>query len=247
MSGDFPDLFGDSDYLEKSEDKIMDKNVFTSFFFGGDIIGLIDWAKKKSMTFKDLGKENQSWAGKYEILLGNKTIGIAEDVSDDEDCVIFRISKDDVTTSAYKMITDYFEGVGIFPAEISYGEEEFPIHDAKIIGKSWTWVNADIEWGTLPVTYFEFYLNKKLIAKMSMVYYDWEMHEAGPTIEKFEVAVGIRGKGYGEKIIKTIEERLAIQGFSKLWLEKTFSEGFWKKLGYEIDIDEGYKYLEFPE
>ena len=84
---------------------------------------------------------------------------------------------------------------------------------------------------------------------MRMIYRNDEMNETGPTIDKFEVVVGMRGKGYGEKIITTIEKRVADQGFIKLMLQQevTESASFWKKLGYETDIDEGYKYLEFPE
>ena len=76
-----------------------------------------------------------------------------------------------------------------------------------------------------------------------MLYRDFEMAETCPTISKFEVAVGMKGKGYGKKIIHAIEEMLRDQGFNKLWLEQTESMGFWRKMGYEIDIDEGWKYL----
>jgi len=50
------------------------------------------------------------------------------------------------------------------------------IYDTKIIAKSWTW-----EWKRddtfFPTTFFKFYLDKKLIAKMYMLYQDLEMEE----------------------------------------------------------------------
>ena len=239
MDADFPKLQWDEKYLENFENKIIDNNVLTSFFFDNDITALIDWAKKKSMTLKDL--ENDDLSPAYKISMANKTIALVG-LSAYEDCILFRISKDDVTIPAYDMIRNYFEERFIFPAEVNHGEEEFSIYDTKIIAKSWTW-----EWKRddtfFPTTFFKFYLDKKLIAKMYMLYRDFEMAETCPTISKFEVAVGMKGKGYGKKIIHAIEERLIDQGFNKLWLEQTESMGFWRKMGYEIDIDEGWKYL----
>ena len=239
MDADFPKLQWDKKYLENFEDKIIDNNVLTSFFFDPDITALIDWAKKKSMTLKEFEISGLSPA--YEISMANKTIAHAG-LSADEDCIIFRISEDDVASTGYNMIKNYFEERFIFPAEVNHGEEEFSIHDTKIIAKSWTW-----EWKMddmfFPNTFFKFYLDKKLIAKMYLLYKDPEMGETGPTISKFEVAAGMKGKGYGKKIIHAIEERLIDQGFNKLWLEQTESMGFWRKMGYEIDIDEGWKYL----
>ena len=239
MDADFPKLQWDKKYLENFEDKIIDNNVLTSFFFDNDITALIDWAKKKSMTVKDLETDYLSPA--YEISMANKTIAHAG-LSVYEDCILFRISEDDVTSPDYNMIKDYFEDRFIIPAEVDHGEEEFSIHDTKIIAKSWTW-----EWKMddmfFPNTFFKFYLDKKLIAKMYLLYKDLEMNETGPTISKFEVAAGMKGKGYGKKIIHAVEKRLIDQGFNKLWLEQTESMGFWRKMGYEIDIDEGWKYL----
>jgi GNAT superfamily N-acetyltransferase len=238
MDADFPKLQWDKKYLENFEDKIIDNNVLTSFFFDPDITALIDWAKKKSMTIKDLETDYLSPA--YEISMANKTIAHAG-LSVDEDCIIFRISEDDVASTGYNMIKNYFEERLIFPAEVNHGKEEFSIHDTKIIAKSWTWDDTPITYQ--PTAFFKFYLDKKLIAKMYMLYRDFEMAETCPTISKFEVAVGMKGKGYGKKIIHAIEERLIDQGFNKLWLEQTESMGFWRKMGYEIDIDEGWKYL----
>ena len=239
MDADFPKLQWDKKYLENIEDKIIDNNVLISFFFDPDITALIDWAKKKSMTLKDLEIDDLNPA--YEISMANKTIALAG-LSAYEDCILFRISNDDVTSPAYNMIRDYFEERFVFPAEVNHGEEEFSIHDTKIIAKSWTW-----EWkmddSFFPTTFFKFYLDKKLIAKMYLLYKDPEMNETGPTISKFEVAAGMKGKGYGKKIIHAIEERLVDQGFNKLWLEQTVSSGFWLKMGYKIEIDEGWKYL----
>ena len=238
MDADFPKLQWDKKYLENFEDKIIDNNVLTSFFFDNDITALIDWAKKKSMTIKDLETD---WLGAaYEISMTNKTTAHAG-LSIDEDCIIFRISEDDVASTGYNMIKNYFEERLIFPAEVNHGKEEFSIHDTKIIAKSWTWDDTPITYQ--PTAFFKFYLDKKLIAKMYMLYRDFEMAETCPTISKFEVAVGMKGKGYGKKIIHAIEERLIDQGFNKLWLEQTESMGFWRKMGYEIDIDEGWKYL----
>ena len=238
MDEDFPELQW-KDNIEKSEGRIMDKNVWTFFFFfekpnaEPEFNSFIDWVKKKSMTVKD--SEH-----KYEISSRDKTIATAETW---EDCIVFRISKDDVMTPYFDMIRDYFEERFVDTAVVRHGEDEFPIHGTKVVAKSWTWCCNLSDAIILPKTLFKFYLGKKLIAKMYMLYTDFEMDETGPTVSKFEVAAGMKGKGYGKKIIHTIEERLMNQGFAKLWLEDTKSVGFWRKMGYEIDIDEGWKYL----
>ena len=95
--------------------------------------------------------------------LADKTLRSSEDLF--EDCILFRIPKDE---EAYHMIIDDIseQSLGVLSAQISHGEEEFPISNTKIIAKSWTWVSREFQEDIVPETYYEFFLNKKLIEKI---------------------------------------------------------------------------------
>ncbi|MHB8568495.1 MAG: GNAT family N-acetyltransferase [Nitrososphaerales archaeon] len=94
-----------------------------------------------------------------------------------------------------------------------------------------------------PETFCNFRLQKKLIAKALLGYVDGEMEKNAPTIIMMEVLKEYQNKGFGTKILKWIETDATKQGFDRIWASDTQSLYFWKKRGYEIDIDEGVKYL----
>jgi len=141
--------------------------------------------------------------------------------------------------------------------EIGHGKEEFSImgdmycptcnqeikERTKIIAKCDTGDLAYFakEAELLPGTSYEFYLDKKLIAKFNMDYSNSEMSDVNPTIEDFEV----KNESYKEIIVRGIEERVERQGFVKIWLTNYIGyppeTDFWRKMEYEFDIDEGYK------
>ena len=76
-----------------------------------------------------------------------------------------------------------------------------------------------------------------------MHYKNSEMDDVNPTIEDFEV----ENESYKETIVYGIEERLEKQGFPGIWItnyiEYPPETDFWCKMGYDFDIDEGYKEL----
>ena len=80
-----------------------------------------------------------------------------------------------------------------------------------------------------------------------MDYTNSEMDDVNPTIEDFEIEEEMQGKGYKKMIVRAIEKRLGLQGFSKIWLTNYIGypppSDFWLKIGYKFDIDEGYRSL----
>ena len=234
MDLDFPELQW-PDNPKKSNGAVMDERTSTYFIFldkvKEDFNSFKDWAKTKSIT---VNYSNDT----YKISSVGKSIAIVQTF---DGGILLRISQDDVTIPYCNMIIDFFENYYAL-GKVRHGETEFPIEKTNIIAKSWTWDHDD-QANVIPLTFFEFTLDKKLIAKMNLIYFNWEMCEMCPTISLFEVAKGLKRKGYGKKIINSIEEWLKNQGFFKLFLEDTKSPDFWRKMGYTIDIDEGYKYL----
>lgn len=95
-----------------------------------------------------------------------------------------------------------------------------------------------------PYTFFELYHNDQLLAKAILKYYNGEMNEFEPTILLIEVQEDSRGQGIGEYFLRFIECQLSKWGFYSIWSSDTKSMGFWKKMGYDIDIDEGLKGLD---
>jgi len=93
-------------------------------------------------------------------------------------------------------------------------------------------------------TFLKFYSNKVHVADMLIGYQASEMDECTATILMFEVFSEYQRTGLGKDIMSETECLILKQGFSKLRLENTQSMEFWIKLGYDIDIDEGEKYLD---
>jgi GNAT superfamily N-acetyltransferase len=59
-----------------------------------------------------------------------------------------------------------------------------------------------------------------------------------------EVLEEYRNRGLGKKILKWVENLAQKQGFDRIWASDTTSMYFWQTNGYDIDIDEGLKYLD---
>ena len=211
------------------------ENIRTIFDYSGDIDDFIDWVKEKSIKVKRIEERYDDVENVYEIYSdkGTSVVGLTYYRS----VMIIRSPKD------YTMIDDYLGKDDV--ARISHGKEEFTIRDG------WTKITAKCEtldlaeYGKdaelLPGTDYEFYLDKKLIAKFNMDYSNSEMSDVNPTIEDFEV----KNESYKEIIVRGIEERVERQGFVKIWLTNYIGyppeTDFWRKMEYEFDIDEGYK------
>ena len=217
------------------------ENIQTIFDYSGDIDSFIDWVKEKSIKVKRIEERYDDVENVYEIYSdkGTSVVGLTYYRS----VMIIRSPKDDT------MIDDYLGKDDV--ARISHGKEEFTIRDGwtKITAKCETLDSAiyDKEAELLPGTDYEFYLDKKLIAKFTMYYKNSEMDDVNPTIEDFEIEEEMQGKGYKKMIVRAIEKRLGRQGFSKIWLTNYIGypppSDFWLKIGYKFDIDEGYRSL----
>ena len=211
------------------------ENIQTIFDYSGDIDSFIDWVKEKSIKVKRIEERYDDVENVYEIYSdkGTSVVGLTYYRS----VMIIRSPKDDT------VIDDYLGKDDV--ARISHGKEEFTIRDGwtKITAKCETLDSAiyDKEAELLPGTDYEFYLDKKLIAKFTIDYTNSEMDDVNPTIEDFEV----ENESYKEIIVRGIEERVEQQGFKKIWLTNYIGyppeTDFWRKMEYEFDIDEGYK------
>lgn len=125
--------------------------------------------------------------------------------------------------------------------ELSHKEENFNIHDSELNAISRTGFTKNKEGDYLPPkTFYKFFKGEEIVAIMLLEYFNFEMGDCAPTIMMIEVADQYRGLGYGKKILKNIECNLKDRGFRRIWSSDTKSEWFWKKMGYHIDIDEGY-------
>ena len=230
------------------------ENIRTIFSYGADIDSLIDLAKEKSIEIKSIESETDEEErygdvkNVYEIYSDKGTSVVGETY--ESNVMIVRGPKDDA------LVEEWLENVD-HAAVINHGKEEFSImgdkycptchqeikERTKIIAKCDTGDLAYFakEAELLPGTSYEFYLDKKLIAKFNMNYSNSEMSDVNPTIEDFEV----KNESYKEIIVRGIEERVERQGFEKIWLTNYIGyppeTDFWRKMEYEFDIDEGYK------
>ena len=231
------------------------ENIRTIFCYSGDIDSLIDLAKEKSIKVKSIesgtdGNDRYLDAGDvYEIYSDKGTSIVGKTVNGG--VMIVRAPKDDA------LIDEWLEDASEIWPEVGHGKEEFSImgdiycptcnqeikERTKIIAKSNTGDLAQYEdEELLPSTDYEFYLDKKIIAKFTMKFSISEPEGAGiPVIEDFEV----ENESYKETIVYGIEERLEKQGFAGIWItnyiEYPPETDFWRKMEYEFDIDEGYK------
>jgi len=65
----------------------------------------------------------------------------------------------------------------------------------------------------------------------------------GSTLLMFEIEEDFRGMSHGKALLDFIENKMREFGFSTLYLADTRSMDFWRKMGYKIDLDEGWKEL----
>ena len=231
------------------------KNIRTIFFYDGDIedlIGEVEEAsiKEESIKLKKIPDEEQRFSdveNVYEIYSDKGTEVVGKTY--ERNVMIIRGPKDGGVIDDCILVAN--------GAAVYHGKEEFSIMGDKycptcnqeikerteIIAKCSTLDLAEYRDGAelLPGTSYEFYLDKKLIAKFNMNYYNSEMTDVNPTIEDFEV----ENESYKEIIVRGIEERVEQQGFKKIWLTNYIGyppeTDFWRKMEYEFDIDEGYK------
>ena len=234
------------------------ENIRTIFCYEGDIDPLIDLAKEKSIEIKSIENETDE-EGRY-----NDVENVYEIYSDKGTSVVGKTFLGDVMIvrgpKEDALIDEWVEDAHQVWPEIGHGKEEFSImgdmycptcnqeikERTKIIVKCHTVDNAEFAQDAelLPGIDYEFYLDKKQIAKFTIGFSNSEMEDAGtPVIEDFEV----ENESDKVTIVQGIENRLDKQGFRGIWItnyiEYPPETDFWCKMGYDFDIDEGYKEL----
>ena len=137
---------------------------------------------------------------------------------------------------------DKFGEDSIFIGTMPHIEERFQIRDSEISIISRTGLTDDSLFEL--ESFWKFFLNDKYIGKALIRFHAEEMNECAPTVILFEIFPEFRRQGFGAGVMCGIEEYMWNHGFSIMRIENTLVNEFWKRLGYEIDIDEGEKNLE---
>lgn len=133
-----------------------------------------------------------------------------------------------------------FHDESYFFAEVHHGEETIRFQNSRLSTISKAGYADHLGENEL-VTFLKFFHDNVHVADMIIGYTASEMGVCSVTIWMFEVFSEFQGKGFGKEIISKMECRAYDQGFLKMRIENTQSMGFWKKLEYFIDIDEGEK------
>jgi len=160
-----------------------------------------------------------------------------------ENCLSVKLYK----TKFEKQLEEYFfENYGEeaeFFGEVNHIEETIKLKNSKISAKIRTGnLKKDSSWE--PSSFLNFYINGDHIGKALIRFHASEMNDCGPTIMMFEIFPEFRHQGYGSEIMYGIEYYMFWKNFSLMRLDNTKTIPFWVNLGYDIDIDEGEKYLD---
>ena len=137
---------------------------------------------------------------------------------------------------------DKFGDSSIFIGTMPHIEERFQIRDSEINIISKTGLTDDSLFEL--ESFWKFFLNDKYIGKALIRFHAEDMNDCAPTVILFEIFPEFRRQGFGTDVMCGIEEYMWKHGFSIMRIENTHANEFWKRLGYEIDLDEGEKILE---
>jgi len=186
----------------------------------------------------------------YEDKYGNEFLGIyyqkdkIATLFQSYNCIITTLSMSTKKEYLRTYLEDtYFDELDS-SVEIQHKNEKFMLRDSDITVKSRTGLiknNSESE----PKSFWKFYQNDKLVSKALIGFNASEMDDCAPTIIMFDVGKRYRRKGLGKKIILGIEYEIHQLGFHNIRLEDTRATPFWRDLGYDIDIDEGEKSLDY--
>ena len=95
----------------------------------------------------------------------------------------------------------------------------------------------------LPRTFFHLKYGNQLLGRALVEYIEGEFGVMSSTLLMFEIEEDFRGMSHGRTLLNFIENKMREFGFDTLYLADTRSMDFWRRMGYEIDIDEGWKDL----
>jgi len=150
-----------------------------------------------------------------------------------------------------KFFDDLYSASDVFPvfvAQIKHENASFTLKRTKLKGFLRTGVlrseTNDLSRFLYPETFLTFWLGREIVAKVLLGYHNGEMNESVASIVMLEVLEEYRNRGLGKKILKWVENLAQKQGFDRIWASDTTSMYFWQTNGYDIDIDEGLKYLD---
>lgn len=95
-----------------------------------------------------------------------------------------------------------------------------------------------------PYKFLELRKGKRLVAKMLVGHFNYEMSERAPTMELLEVVPDERRKGIATRMVGFIETEAEKEGFDRVWgTDAERSYELLSKLGYEYDLEECVKHF----
>lgn len=162
-----------------------------------------------------------------------------------DDAIIIRISESDIYDKLKGPIYKDFGNDIVWVASVNHTKTSFALEGFEGKGTMLVGTLDRPEENQLHLyKFYEFRVGRKLAAKALVNYVNGEMAETGPTIEMLEVRKSWQGKGIARKLLKKIEEDAKYEGFIKIWSsDDRLAMDFWEHMGYEMDLDEGYKWL----
>lgn len=180
--------------------------------------------------------------GKISSRLKERVVGSEMTSTHYRDAIIMKCSSDESPK-----IAEYFEEDDSrleFVGEVRHGKREWPVYNTKMKMSSLSGnLRIPRELDFIPWTFYRVTADRSLIAKAVVQYFNLEETDCAPTIELIEVVKGRTGKGIGRRVLEEIEEDMLDRRFDRMWATDMKSAGFWERMGYEFDLEEGFKYL----
>lgn len=160
------------------------------------------------------------------------------------DAIILRVS-DEGISKRLEMLLSESAGNGFHSvAKVEHGTRVFAIDGWEGEGTVRTGTLRPEGNRLVPYKFYAFWQRDEVLAKALVNHINLKMEQTGPSIEMFEVREAYRGRGLGRRLLERVEEDARHDGFACVRSTHDRSAlGFWKHMGYELDLDEGRKGL----
>ncbi len=201
-----------------------------------------EWVASIGYQVKVSGNNKDTYQPLFQANKGADSILIKQGYSD---FFAIRMQKDH--SESDKIVSWLYDrGECNYVGQIDDGKRSFDLRKRKLTVHELTGMTqASLnESEILPATFYVLKMSGLRIGKALLEYYNSEMVESGPTIILIEILKEYQGRGYGKIFLDFIEQHACDSGFLRIWASDTNSMWFWEKAGYDIDIDEGVKWLE---
>lgn len=159
------------------------------------------------------------------------------------DAVILRVSNESLSKRLERPLSESAAGDNRV-ANVEHGTRVFAIDGWEGEGTVRTGTLGPESNRLVPYKFYAFWQRDEVIAKALVNHVNLKLEQTGPSIEMFEVREEHRGRGLGRRLLERVEEDARHDGFACVRSTHDRSAlGFWKHMGYELDLDEGRKEL----